>query len=164
LNKSKVDDHKFNLAIFFSPQFPNSKAFILILNFIKFKYDRKSFWHGLYMLHNSPKRLGEQNWQIITFRNHYQCYNTMQTRQPQDPVNNRVFRGLKAIEPLPGYVTEKSEYQLKKKDLYRMVVLVPSLWVRKINAESILNFIRLVCLLEYALHCIALDLPHHLVL
>lgn len=38
----------------------------------------------------------------------------MQTHQPQDSGNNRVFRGLKVIEPLPGYVSEKSEYQLKK--------------------------------------------------
>lgn len=78
------------------------------LNMIANHFDRD------YILHNSPKRLGEQNWQIITFRNHYQCYSTMQTHQPQDSGNNRVFRGLKVIEPLPGYVSEKSEYQLKK--------------------------------------------------
>ena len=36
----------------------------------------------------------------------------------KDSVNNGVFRGLKATEPLPSYVSEKGEYQLKKKDLY----------------------------------------------
>jgi hypothetical protein len=62
----------------------------------------------------------------------------------------------------PGYVSDKWNLYKKKRPVLNGCTCSIT-WVRKINAESILNSNRLGWLL-LSMHCIALDLLHHLVL